>query len=112
MATFTWVPQWGTECSEEPLVRKAQFGDGYQQRQPAGLNNDLEKWTVTFKEAPETITLIKAFLKARGGVEAFTWVTPEGRSSSFICSSWRKQEDDYGWRTITATFEEVAEKVV
>ena len=71
MSRFTWVPQWSAECSEEPRVNKVSFGDGYEQRQTNGLNADLETWSVKFKEAPDTILQIKAFLQECGGVDTF-----------------------------------------
>lgn len=110
MSRFTWVPQWSAECSEEPRVNKVSFGDGYEQRQTNGLNADLETWSVKFKETPDTILQIKTFLQECGGVDTFSWITPEGRLGTFICRSWSKSEDDYGWRTLSTKFEEVPEK--
>jgi phage-related protein len=111
MATLNYLPDWGASKAHKPRVNLVQFGDGYEQRGTDGLNTNMETWTVTFVRIPETIRTIDSFLKARNGVEAFNWTTPEGRSAVFKCSDWTASKDTPGKSTLTGSFVEVPEVV-
>ncbi|MDX2074707.1 MAG: phage tail protein [Alphaproteobacteria bacterium] len=110
MATFTWTPSHPATADEMPKVKVAKFGDGYEQRQADGINNNLLKWSLNFTnrtltEAAQIIT----FLRARAGVEAFDWTDPDGNAGKYVCRSWSRSLPYGNVRSITATFEQVAE---
>lgn len=108
--TFTWIPEFGVEGDVTPNVTIVKFGDGYQQRQPAGMNTMTESWPLTFaNREPDESAAILAFLVARGGAESFDWTTPEGIDIQVICSKWSKIPQKGGRFSITATFDQVFE---
>jgi phage-related protein len=74
----------------EPKVIKAQFGDGYAQRRPAGINTKARMWSVDMKSIDtETCNDVLAFLEARNGVEVFNWTPPRSSvAQSVIAPSW------------------------
>lgn len=111
MTTLNFSPDWGASKTHKPRVNLIQFGDGYEQRGTDGLNTNMETWAVTFIRTPETIATIDTFLKARRGIEAFNWVTPNGRSAVFKCSEWNVSNDTPGKSTLSGSFVEVPEVV-
>lgn len=114
MATFTWVPEYPPSEASKPRIRKAQFGDGYEQRIRFGLNSDLKTWQLTFKARDNTeTTAIRNFLQARGGYESFAWTPPlwGAAAGQYVCEEWQITADAYNLNTVTATFRQVAEAV-
>jgi phage-related protein len=112
MATFTYIPEYPPTEVSNPRARKAQFGDGYEQRIRFGLNTDLKSWQLTFKSRNNTeTTAIRNFLQARGGVESFTWTPPVwgAAQGQYVCEDWQITADSYNLNTVTATFRQVAE---
>lgn len=110
MATFTWTPSFTATQSSQPRVRKTQFGDGYEHRVRFGLNTDPKEWELEFNERSDAErNQIEAFLKARGGVESFTWIDPLGRSAQFCCEEWQVTLNACNFNNIRATFREVFE---
>ena len=106
---FNYKPDYSASIDMEPKVLKFQFGDGYEARRPDGLNNKLESWSCTFKRETEEAKTIYTFLKAREGVEAFEWTTPDGDTKVFVCDKVSRVVDEVGWQTVTATLREVPE---
>lgn len=90
---FKWCV---TEASYdlEPKIIKAQFGDGYAQRRPAGINTQACMWSLTMKNTDEkTANEVVSFLSARNGVEVFNWTPPRQSgdvivTQNVICPSW------------------------
>jgi phage-related protein len=112
MATFTWTPDYPFTETSKPRVRKAEFGDGYEQRIRFGLNTDLKTYPLTFKARDNTETAaIRAFLEARGGSESFTWTPPlwGAAAGQYVCEEWQITGDSCELSSISATFREVAE---
>ena len=99
----------GSSGETEPKVRRAEFGDGYIQRSPAGINSVRDVFTVMAKNiTPAQAEAIRSFMWARKGVEAFYWtLTDETTPRKFICSKWDFEFADFGARTMKLTFEEV-----
>ncbi|MDD8160574.1 phage tail protein, partial [Escherichia coli] len=60
--TFTWCPRLNAEADINFRVRKAQFGDGYQQVSGDGINPRSQKWTLQFTGTETYIGAIKDFL--------------------------------------------------
>jgi phage-related protein len=74
---FPYVPDYASPLEETPRIRKAQFGDGYEQRTADGLNTILQKWSVKFNVRPRAdADEILAFFRALGGTTPFEFVVP------------------------------------
>jgi phage-related protein len=90
-AIFDWCVT-GANYDLEPKVIKAQFGDGYAQRRPAGINTQARMWSVEMRNiTTQTCTDVLDFLKARNGVDVFSWTPPRtdaSQTESVICPSW------------------------
>lgn len=88
-AIFNWC---ATAASRElePRVLVAQFGDGYAQRRPAGINTQDEIWSLTFSNRSAAVAAaIDDFLKARNGVDVFVWTPPrQSTALNVICPEW------------------------
>lgn len=108
MQKFQWVPSPGMEVSAQPITKVVSFGDGYEQRAPAGINNDLRTYTVSFTPREQTTANeINDFLTRHGGIHAFEWQPPKLKKSGlFVCESWSMNVVNRT-STINATFREV-----
>lgn len=105
MATFTYAPDFPAQESTTPRVSRT-FYPNYEQRVTFGINPLQDTWDLTFSgRTSADRDGIYAFLKARAGIEPFTWETPFGETASFICSSWKTTLDSCNYSTIAATFE-------
>lgn len=75
-ALFDWCVT-SASVDVEPRVIVAQFGDGYAQRRPNGINYTPQTWTVDMRNAKEADARAAFdFLNARGGVDVFNWYEP------------------------------------
>ena len=91
-------------------VNVADFGDGYAQAVPDGLNTRMESWDLSFDDYPVSdITTITSFLDARGGYQSFYWTPPDELTPKL----WR-QDGEYNvsyngptTRTLTVTIKRV-----
>lgn len=80
-------PDFGMEPTPVANVDEVQFGDGYTQRKPAGINYKRTDWSVnwTVLEQDEYDTLY-AFLYARLRLTPFWWTPPwESQPKRYIC---------------------------
>ena len=111
MATFTWIPSFGSPESSSPRVAKTTMGDGYEQRLKIGLNADPKSWDLRFNNRSDTEReQILVFLEARGGVEAFDWTTPRGQTGrKWVCEDWSFDPSNCNNNQITAKFRQVFE---
>ena len=107
MKEFKWMPQWNAKRKKKPNVNAVTFGDGYEQRQPKGINNNLRTFDVVFKGSEEYINEIEAFLDEHGAVNAFLWTPYRDKQGKFKCEEW-DTEFSTGFFVLTATFKEVA----
>lgn len=104
---FDWAESPGTKLREAPRVRAMQFGDGYSQRQPDGLNGIAQEWDVVFRAVSlDAGNELIAFLRTQAGVTAFTWAPVWSTSTIVVlCPEWTRTElDDFGFSDITARF--------
>lgn len=107
---FTWTPSYSAQATIKPNIRKAQFGDGYEQRSANGINTIKEEWSLAFTRPDAEIKEIDTFLRARGGVESFDWETPNGEIKRFVCSEeWSIKHVNLGVKELTAKFSQVFE---
>jgi phage-related protein len=67
-------PDRGLKADQKPRILKAAYGDGYEQRVAAGINNLPESWSLTWKNrtSAEANKIVK-FFEVQGGVTAFDW---------------------------------------
>jgi phage-related protein len=108
MATFTGVPDQGCDVQTSLRFRKAEFGDGYEQRIPDGLNYIKETWSVSFTLRTKTEILAHdTFLRANAA--SFDWVTPKSESKKFKCENWSMSPMHDGNWSLSGTFEQVFE---
>ncbi|EHZ8148952.1 phage tail protein [Salmonella enterica] len=107
METFRWKTEPGMTVESAPQVLTVRFGDGYSQRRPAGLNANLEKYSVRIRAPREDHHSLVGFLSRHGGVKAFLWTPPYNwRQIRVICPKWSVQVD-MQWVTVTTVFEQV-----
>ena len=85
-------PDRGLKTEQKPRILKANYGDGYEQRVAAGINNLPETWNLTWKNrsAAESNKIVK-FLETQGGVTAFDWYPPSYDISSTTTSASTKK---------------------
>ena len=107
MSTFTFTPAYSAQVNKKPRVRKAAFGDGYEQRVPDGINTIKRVWSLRFTKSSADIAAVDAFLSEHGGTTSFDWTPPRGAAGKWICDEWNEGLDGFNKDTITATFTEV-----
>jgi phage-related protein len=106
-ATFSWPPDVGLSVSHQPRLRKAQFGDGYEQRSADGLNPDMPTWSPTFScKDTSTAADIEAFLVANIAT-AFFWTPPNGSQGLYVCEKWTRSYTAWNVLSISAEFRQV-----
>mgnify|MGYP003109826395 FL=1 len=90
LCEFTWTPSYNQSAQISPRVLSVRFGDGYTQRIPDGINNNLLNLELSFENRTEKeATAILHFLNARRGAEAFAYTPPSPYQTQkmFICKS-------------------------
>lgn len=108
MATFDWIPDQGASFELAPRVNRTQFGDGYSQRVPDGLNSVMETWNLAFTlRTKAEVGAIDAFLRTQKGATAFDWTSPAGTVGKFVCVRWSASYLHDLDSSLTATFEQV-----
>ena len=81
METLPYCPKPNYTVSNEPKIKKMDFGDGYQQRRADGLNPLLRKFSVTFNlRNPQAVKLAQ-FLAKHKGVTAFLFKAENAKVS-------------------------------
>lgn len=98
------APSPGTPFKPEVRINRADFGDGYAQASPQGLNHIRETMDLTWRGLTETqMIAIRDFFEAHGGYIPF-WYQPRGRSEpeKWVCEKWAIT-DATPW-TVTGTF--------
>jgi phage-related protein len=106
---FTWRPDYGAASSVTPTVLTAQFGDGYSQDQPLGINFMPQVWTLQFNKEPCEADEIFNFLMNLGGYQRFWWTPPRQEFALKFKTTGKisKTETDAGQTTIGVTFTQV-----
>ena len=89
----------------KPRVNWGQFGDGYKQGAPDGINHldmtmDLSWENVTQAEK----NAITAFFEARQGCQPFTY-TLDGNTRTWVATEWSSVKNTPNSYVLTATFE-------
>lgn len=103
LQTFTPpIPPSSTRKKPKLKLLRADFGDGYSQVTPAGLNHNrtiLElSWEVLTADQANVIT---SFLETHGGTDPFLY-----QGTKFTCEVWEDAIGRAGLHSISATFEQ------
>lgn len=111
MADWIWTESAGATLEEEPRLRSARFGDGYEQRAADGINNRPQSWVIPFDGVDDAVAdEMIAFLRAQDGRLAFNYVPLRGTTAlRVICRKWSRSHTRPGESAIRATFEQVFE---
>tara|TARA_B000000565_G_C23650723_1_gene326508 strand:+ start:23 stop:406 length:384 start_codon:yes stop_codon:yes gene_type:complete len=112
----TIIPDKGMSRSNEPVIFKAEFGDGYQQRIANGINNLKQEFSVSFatREKAE-IDDIVGFFESTNGVTAFDFTFADTNASGneetvkVYVSEFTQNWDYDDFYTLSATFVRVYE---
>ena len=112
---FWWKASYNTQINNKPRIRYNQFGNGYQQRIPDGININLVEFDSTFENRAELETVsILHFLAERNGQQSFVYNLPtiyskssNNLSTRFICAEWTPSYVSYNNYTINCKFIEV-----
>lgn len=104
--TFSWVPKIESTGAVKFRVLKAQFGDGYAQTAPDGINNRSTSWPLSFTGTAAKVGAIAAFLDRHAGSRSFYWTPPLGGQARFKAGEYQPTDHGGGIFTIAVTFEE------
>ena len=102
---FTWQPTNEARGRVTARVRRAQFGDGYSQSVPDGINHISQEWPLTIVGRWSTVGPAVAFLESHVG-ESFQWTPPRGTASLWQCDEWEIKNEGADVYTVTATFQQ------
>lgn len=101
-------PSYPIEKQAEPRVKRVEFGDGYTQEAPDGLNYNMYTWSLNWEAlTPTEKTIIENFIVARKGYETFLWTDPDGVNYRVKCRSWSMTEFAPKVYSFKATFNQV-----
>ena len=112
----TIIPDKGMTRSHEPVIFKAEFGDGYQLRIANGINNLKQEFSVSFatREKAEIDDII-GFFESTNGVTAFDFTFADTNASgneetvNVYVSQFTQNWDYDDFYTLSATFVRVYE---
>lgn len=102
--TFIWCPGIESASSPEYRTRSSKFGDGYEQVAGDGINNRVDRWSLTFVVGKATALEIKAFLDRHGNFKSFFWTPPLGELSFWRSTPPAVSPKGAGIYTLTTTF--------
>lgn len=94
--------------SQKPSVKRTQFGNGYFQIAGNGINNNLEKWNLTFTLNDTDKQTVEDFFLATNGYDYFNWTSQEAGAveKQYIVPEWNIQPMGADNYTVTCMFEE------
>lgn len=104
---FTWIPDYGVSVEVTPNIRKAKFGDGYEQRSVLGINNKPREWSLTFTQLNNNLDDIEDFLSDLGGYTSFEWTPPRGLAGKWVCEEWSRSVPNPAYDDLKVKFREV-----
>ncbi|MGC7561324.1 phage tail protein [Pasteurella sp. PK-2025] len=86
---FKWCIRPELNIDNAPKVLEREFGDGYTQRQSAGINNLLRTFSVVVKVKNKEAKAVDDFLAKRKGVEPFYFIDPLSKErKKVVCMQW------------------------
>lgn len=107
MEIFSWPVKPGMKTDFTPRIKAVRFGDGYEQRQPDGMNHQLRKFNITLSLKSSVADQVLTFLNKHGGITSFLFQPGKSKQAiKVVCKKW--SSDSGNLRTsISAEFEEV-----
>jgi phage-related protein len=92
LTTFTPPigPSPGTQSAVQLALNKAEFGDGYTQASPRGLNHIRHSVELSWAGVtPDQLATLRSFFEGRGGYQSF-WYQPPGFTAlrKWTCDTW------------------------
>ncbi|WP_247538435.1 phage tail protein [Ralstonia pseudosolanacearum] len=102
--TFAWPPVGSAQGSVKFRTLSAQFGDGYQQVAPAGINNRTSSWPLRFVDGKARILEIQAFIDRHAGAKSFYWTPPLGVRGLFRIGEYTPAVEVGAVYLLSATF--------
>ncbi len=100
-----------TAFSYEANIIKAQFGDGYEQRIPNGINYKRDLISIVWENLSQAqkTTVLNALATARYGADYITYTPPgESTAKKFVQDGqWQTQTDGGNIFTISVPFRQV-----
>lgn len=101
-------PSYPIDKQAEPRIKRVEFGDGYTQQAPDGINYNLYTWNLTWESlTKEEKTILEQFLVEHKGYMTFYWVDPEGVRFMVKSRSWTISEFAPRIYKVTTTFNQV-----
>ena len=108
---FFWRPAYNYSVKLEPRNRVVNFGDGYEQRTPDGIQNNLLQIDLTFPTRGEAqASAILHFFHTRNASEGFVFYPPKpyNVAKKFRCPTWDSAVAFRGNYSIKAVFAETS----
>ncbi len=104
-------PSYGLQRSTVHNINKTQFGDGYEQRRPDGINTNRRIYSVTWGTLSKSqYDTLYEFLSGRKGVYAFLWPVPDsGELVKVVAEEISDTYTAYNRYTLTCRLREVFE---
>lgn len=99
-------PDWGFSTDSSANVQAIRLGDGYEYREPKGLNFRSESFQPVWSNLDvATAEKVYDFLFARQSLTAFKWVHPvTGKTYQVLASGLSKEYDTFNNAIIKVTF--------
>lgn len=105
--TFIWKSDATLSGGGEFVTKKAQFGDGFSQEAPDGINNDVQLWSVIVNGYTHELAPVMEFIRAKAGGESFFWTPPLGVQGYYRCKKYSPVPQGSGLYTLTLEFQQV-----
>lgn len=104
-------PDYGLTETPEYSLDETDFGDGYTQVRPRGINAERRVWELTWSRlTKEESDILFDFLRDTKGAEKFYWVHPDSVGLSVPlkvrCKNPKRVYNSFNAYTVTATFRE------
>jgi len=104
--TFDFCVKVGSSGTTNFRTRKAQYGDGYEQRVGDGLNAAVQSWTVSHTNTEPKLRPLKEFLDRHAGFKSFYWTPPMGGLGLYYCETYTTSGEGNQVFTISATLQQ------
>jgi phage-related protein len=104
--TFVWKAHADSNGGGDFTLSKVQFGDGYQQTAPLGINAEVQKWSVRVGAYYQEMQTIIDFLRTHKG-QSFFWTPPFTAQGYYQCDAFKPVHQGGGFWTLNVEFYQV-----
>lgn len=100
------TPDWGLAITPTANVERSKLGDGYEYREPKGINHVSESFQPIWSSVPPAAALIAyKFLRDRLEWKAFMWVHPVTQVTyQVVASALSLEHDEFDNAVLKVTF--------